>query len=339
MLEDLKKIRNGESLTEEEMAGAIRTIMEGGASEGQTGAFLMGLSQRGETEEEITGAAKILREKVTRIQAPEDAVDCCGTGGDGAGTYNISTGVALVAAACGVPVAKHGNRAASSRSGAADVLEHLGVNLDLPVKALETALRKYNFCFLMAPRHHTAMKHVVPVRRQLGFRTVFNLLGPLANPANTHRQLIGVYDRKWLVPMAGALKRLGSKKALLVHGRDGLDEITLTGPTDIAMLDNGQISEFTVEPADFGLEPVSMQNLKGDDAAYNADALKSVLEGDKSAYRDMIIANTAAVLLVHGSEKDLKKASMRAAKNIDNGKAMEVLNQYINYSQQHNENT
>jgi anthranilate phosphoribosyltransferase len=339
MIHILKKIQQGTALTEKEMAEAMSIIMEGGASEAQTGAFLTGLSVRGETSEEISGAARTMREKALKINAPKDAVDCCGTGGDGAGTLNISTAVAFVAAGCGVPVAKHGNRASSSKSGAADVLEYLGVNLEMPVKALEKALKKYNYCFLMAPHHHTATKYVVPVRRQLGFRTIFNLLGPLSNPAGTRRQLLGVYDKKWLLPMAEALRRLGSEKAWIVHGKDGLDEITLTGQTDMAMLENGDIAMATLEPVNFGLDKISPAEIKGGDAAHNAAALMKVLEGEPGAYRDMVVANAAAVLLVHGSEKDLAKAAGKAARSIDSGQSLGVLNNYINFSKQAHEYT
>ncbi len=339
MIEYLKKLQQGSVLTEEEAAGSLRLIMNGNASEAQIGAFLMALSLRGETSAEITGAAKVLREKVLTIKAPADAVDCCGTGGDGAGTLNISTGVALVAAACGVPVAKHGNRAASSNCGTADVLEHLGVNIDLPADALEKALKDIGFCFLMAPRHHQAMKYVVPVRRQVGFRTIFNLLGPLANPAGTACQLIGVFDKKWLLPMAEALRELGSRRAWIVHGHDGLDEITLTGPTEITVLEKGNISDATLEPDSFGLPRIKPEDITGNDAAYNARALQEVLEGKDNAYRNMILANTAAVLLVHGSETDLKNAVKRAASAIDVGDAKKLLNRYIDFSRSCNVNS
>lgn len=337
MINYLKKIHQGLALSEKEMAKSIEIIMDGKASEAQSGAFLMGLSMRGETTDEITGAAKVMRNKVLRIRSPKDSVDCCGTGGDGTGTYNISTTVALVSAACGVPIAKHGNRAASSQSGAADVLEALGVNLDLPPAALEAALKKYNFCFLMAARHHMAMKYVVPVRRQLGFRTIFNILGPLANPANTKRQLIGVFDKKWLVPLAQSLKKLGSERAWIVYGHDGLDEISLTGPTEVAMLDNGEIAQVVLEPVNFGLEKVKLEDLKGGNKEVNARALRDVLKGKDNAYRQIVLANAAAVLVVHGSEKDLKTAVKKAATAIDSGKALNTLESYIEFSNQNHE--
>jgi len=320
-----------QSLSEQEMQDAMAPIMEGNASEDEIAAFLTAMAQRGETVDEITGAARILRTKAATIKAPEDALDCCGTGGDGIGTYNISTAVALVAAACGVPVAKHGNRAASSKSGAADALEALGINLDVPHEKLSAALEQFNFCFLMAPRHHEALKHVVPVRKKLGFRTIFNLLGPLANPADTKLQLIGVFDPKWLIPMAETLNRLGTKRAWLVHGSDGLDEITTTGPTRIVTLDNGAVTERTLTPEDFGLPIAKSEDLLGGDAAENAQALKDLLAGKPSAYRDIVLANTAAVLNVHGNTA-LTAGVTAAAEAIDSGRAQDVLARYREFT-------
>jgi anthranilate phosphoribosyltransferase len=333
--ESLKKISQGSVLSEEEMAGSMREIMGGRVSDTDLASFLTRLAQRGETTDEITGAARVLREKVDMIDAPDDTVDCCGTGGDAAGTYNISTAVALVVAACGVPVAKHGNRAASSKSGAADVLEALGVNLDMPKSWLEQALRNYNFCFLMAPRHHLAMKHVTPVRKALGFRTIFNLLGPLANPAGTRTQLIGVFDQKWTAPMAAALKSLGTKNAWVVHGSDGLDEITLSGPTYVSTLDeDGTLGEMMLTCDDFGLPRINLADIHGGDAAENAAALRALLEGEKTPYRDIVLANAAAVLALHAGTKDLKQFVKKAAEAIDNKSALAVLENYISFSQQ-----
>ena len=325
-------MQHGAVFNENEAYAAVHVIMDGNATEAQIGAFLMGMAVRGETPAEIAGAALVMRDKALTILAPENAVDCCGTGGDFAGTYNISTAVALVAASCGVPVAKHGNRAASSRSGTADVLEALGINLDLDIHALEDALERFNFCFLMAPRHHEAMKHVVPVRKQLGTRTLFNLLGPLANPAGTKRQLIGVYDRKWLAPMAEALRLLGSECAWIVHGSDGLDEITLTGETFIAVLEDGKITERTLSPADFGLEACQPKDLKGGAPEENAAALRWILEGERNAYRDVVLANVAAVLAVHGSTPELKQGVNKASEAIDSGKSLMTLNEYASFS-------
>ncbi|MCB1529858.1 MAG: anthranilate phosphoribosyltransferase [Rhodospirillales bacterium] len=332
----LQKVKDGAVLTEEEMEAAMHVMMAGGASEGQMADFLTALARRGETAGEITGAAKVLRQKALSIKAPEDALDCCGTGGDSAGTYNISTAVAIVSAACGVPVAKHGNRAASSKSGAADVLEALGVHLDVEKDRLERALEDIGFCFLMAPQHHEAMKHVAKVRKELGFRTIFNLLGPLANPAGTQYQLIGVFDEKWLLPLAETLKNLGTKRAWVVHGTDGLDEITTTGPTKIAVLEGGKITEKTLRPEDFGLPVAVPEALKGGDAQENARALKALLKGEKSAYRDIVLANVAAVLTIHGTVNDLKDGVRTAANALDTKKALSILNQYIVLSSEGN---
>ncbi len=328
----LTKISQGAVLSEDEMVEAMTEIMNGKVNEDDLKSFLTGLSERGETVDELTGAARVLRAKLDPIDAPRGTVDCCGTGGDGAGTYNISTAVALVAAACGVPVAKHGNRAASSKSGTADVLEMLGVNLDLPKARLEEALRDFNFCFLMAPRHHTAMKHVAPVRKALGFRTIFNLLGPLVNPAGANRQLVGVYDRKWIVPMAQALQNLGSDRAWVVHGTDGLDEITLSGATHLAALHNDNVSESLLRVGDFGLPRIRLDAIKGGDAADNASALMRVLRGEKSSYRDIVMANAAAVLYISGTARDLRDGVRRSAQAIDSKGALDVLENYIAFS-------
>ena len=323
----LSKITDGQALAEDDMAACIELLMDGKVENEQAGQFLTALARRGETASEIAGAAKTLRKLASTIDAPDGAIDCCGTGGDGLQTYNISTAVALVAAGCGVPVAKHGNRSASSKSGAADVLEKLGVNLSMEKGKLEKALKELNFCFLMAPNHHAAMKNVSEVRKSLGTRTIFNLLGPLANPANAKKQLIGVYDSKWLRPMAEALQSLGTTKAMIVHGADGLDEISLSAPTDAIILENGAITERKFAPSDFGLGFIMPDFIKGGDAAQNADALKALLEGKKSAYRDMVLANTAALLWVNDNT-DFKDGVKIAAEAIDSGKALQVLESY-----------
>lgn len=335
----LEKIQSGVPLSRTDMSEAVGQIMDGRCSEAEIAAFLMGLSVRGETPDEIAGAALALRERAVTIKAPAGTVDCCGTGGDHSGSYNISTAVALVAAACGVPVAKHGNRASTSKSGAADVLEALGVHLDVPTAHLEEALRVLGFAFLMAPRHHQAMKHVVPVRKALGVRTLFNLLGPLANPAGTKRQLMGVYDRKRVLPIAQTLQQLGSEAAWVVHGSDGLDEITVTGETYFARLENGQITEGVLTPEDFGLPRSPLESLRGGDAQTNARAMLAMLEGQKSAYRDIVIANTAAVLVIAGKfpHDALKDAARFAAAAIDAGKALTVLNAYKDFTLEHRE--
>ncbi len=330
----LKKIQEQHSLSEHEMIEAMSLVMEGQCSEAEVAALLMGLAVRGETVQEISGAAQVMRSKALTISAPEGAVDCCGTGGDNSGTYNISTAVALVAAACGVPVAKHGNRAASSKSGAADVLEALGVNLGVPYQQLEQALETFGFAFLMAPRHHEAVKHVIAVRKVLGVRTIFNLLGPLANPAGTRRQLIGVYDRKWLLPMAETLQRLGTECAWVVHGADGMDEITVCEKTFVARLEGGAIHEDVLTPEDFGLPRATPESLKGGDAFINAQALLGVLKGSAGAYRDIVLANTAAVLIIAGKFPfgAYREAARFAAEIIDSGKALTLFESYRDFT-------
>jgi len=321
-------------LTEEQMITAMTTIMNGQSSDADIESFLQDIAAREASTDEITGAARVMRQKAAAIEAPYNAVDCCGTGGDSSGTYNISTAVAIVSAACGVPIAKHGNRAASSKSGAADVLEALGVNLDISKDKLEDALKLYNFCFLMATNHHSAIKHVMPARKAIGTRTIFNMLGPLANPAGTRLQLLGVYSKDILMPMAESLLKLGTKSAWVVHGQDGLDEISTTAPTDIAILREGEIIQKTITPEHFGLEPSSLDKLKGGDAQTNASALRQVLEGQKCAYRDIVLANTSAVLNIAGKTDDLVEGVTTAAKAIDSGHAYQLLKDYISFTRE-----
>lgn len=328
----LKLLRTGAPLSSADATIAISDILDGNTTPAQTGAFLMSLSQRGETVDEIVAAAKILRARATTIQAPANSVDCCGTGGDHSGSYNISTAVGFVVAACGVPVAKHGNRAASSQSGAADVLESLGLNLDLSPEKCEAALKQFGFCFLMAPKFHGSLKPLSALRKELGFRTIFNLLGPLANPANTHQQLLGVFDKSWVRPMADALQKLGTTSALVVHGSDGMDEITLTGVTYCAQLKDGQINEFTLSPADFGLTTIKAEDILGGDAATNAQAMLDLFEGKASAYRDIVLANASATLVLCGKATSYAEGVALAANAIDNGSTHKVLTDYISYS-------
>lgn len=326
----IEQLEQSIDLTEDQMTRAMTQIMDGTAKPDHIESFLILLHNKGETIAELTGAARVMREKASTIKAPYGAVDCCGTGGDGANTYNISTATALTAAACGVPIAKHGNRASTSQSGAADVLETLGVNLEIAPSVEEEALNTLNFAFLMAPMHHPAMAHVKDIRKQLSHRTIFNLLGPLANPAKTRLQLIGVYDRTLLIPFAQVLKNLGTKRAWVVHGSDGLDEITTTGETYIAKLDeDGTITETTVSPTDFGLKTTTLDKLTGGSAEDNAKALRAVLEGHKSAYRDIVLANTAAILVIHGKCDTLKKGVTKAAEALDSGAANQLLKDYV----------
>lgn len=331
----LLRIQNHKTLSTSEMVDVMSDIMDGQWENEHIAAFLMGLSVRGETIDEITGAATVMREKALRIHAPENSVDCCGTGGDGLGTYNISTAVAIIVAACGVPVAKHGNRSASSKSGAADVLEALGVNLDIPQTFLEDALKRFNFAFLMAPRHHSAMRYVVPVRKTLGVRTIFNVLGPLSNPAQAKHQLIGVFDKDLVSPIAHVLQKLGAKSAWVVHGSDGLDEITITGETYCAKLMNGKIEECVLHPRDFGLQSCDIKDLIGGNADENAQALKDLLHGMPSAYRDIVVANASAVMMIAGKYSCLLEASQQVQNAVDSGEALKLLDDYIDFTNKH----
>ncbi len=321
----LAQLANGATLSEADAEAAFEVIMSGQATHGQMGAFLMALRVRGETVEELTGGARILRAKVLKVDAPPGAIDTCGTGGDSAGTYNISTAVALVVAACGVPVAKHGNRAVSSKSGTADVLAELGVNLDAAPETIARALREANIGFLFAQKHHTAMKHVAPIRAELAQRTIFNLIGPLSNPALATRQLMGVYAKKWIVPLAETLNRLGSERAWVVHGSDGLDEITTTGVSYIADLKDGQVTTFEITPEDAGLKYAKPEELKGGDAATNAGAMRTLLFGRGGPYRDIVTLNAGAALLVAGKVTDLKEGVAMALDGLMSGRARKAL--------------
>lgn len=328
----IENLGQGLVLNEQDSADAFDIMMRGAADEAAMARFLTLLAERGETVGEITQAARVMRDKSVKIAAPADAIDCCGTGGDGLHTLNISTAVSLVVAACGVPVAKHGNRSATSRAGAADVLEALGANLTLPPRRLEEALARFDFCFLMAQQHHPAMKHVAAVRKALGRRTIFNLLGPLANPAATKRQLIGVFAPEWQHPMAQALHALGTTRAWVIHGADGLDEISLNADTHVVELADGAIRAFTLTRADFGLPAVSAADIKGGDAAYNAARLRTLLGGGQDSYRHSVLANAAATLMVAQRAGTLKQAVALAAAQIDNGNALKLLDDYIHFS-------
>ena len=322
----LAKVGNGEKLSLAEAERAFDIMTSGNATPAQMGAFLMGLKVRGETAEELAGGAKVLRNKVQRVQAPEGAIDIVGTGGDHHGTYNVSSCSALVVAGAGVPVAKHGNRAFTSKSGAADVLNALGINLDLPIETLEKSLMVAGVCFLMAPRHHSAMRNVAGPRVELApSRTIFNLLGPMSNPALVKRQLVGVFDRRWLRPVAEALGQLGLERALVVHGQDGMDEITTTTATWAASLENGKVTEIEIAPEEAGLPRASLAALKGGDPMHNADAIRGVLAGQRNAFRDIVVLNSAAALMVAGKAKDLKQGAEMAVASIDGGKARKAL--------------
>ncbi|MBL0372990.1 anthranilate phosphoribosyltransferase [Rhizobium sp. KVB221] len=324
----IAKIASGTPLTAEEACEAFDIMMSGEATPTQIGALLMGLRVRGETVDEIRGAVMTMRSKMLKVQAPEGAVDIVGTGGDGAHTYNISTLASLIVAGCGVPVAKHGNRAVSSKSGTADALSALGVKLDISPDATQRCIVDAGIGFMFAQAHHSAMRFVGPSRVELGTRTIFNLLGPLSNPAGAKRQLLGVYDRQWLRPMAEVLKSLGSTHVWVVYG-SGLDEITLTGPTDVVALENGEIREFTLQPSDFGMAEITLADIRGGDGEHNAAALKAVLEGAQNAYRNISVANAAAALIVAGKASDIMQGVKLAEQSITSGAAKAALDRLI----------
>jgi anthranilate phosphoribosyltransferase len=325
----LNRLADGQCLSADEAEAAFAVIMSGEATPAQIAGMLMALRLRGETVDEITGAVRTMRAKMDKISAPAGAMDVVGTGGDGSGTYNISTGAAFVVAGAGVPVAKHGNRALSSKSGAADVLSSLGVNLDAPFPVIEKAIAEAGIGFLMAPRHHSAMRFVGPVRVEMGVRTIFNILGPLSNPAGVKRQFTGVFSRQWVRPMAETLANLGCEAAWVVHGSDGLDELSTTGPSYVAQLSDGKISEFEVTPGDAGLPTATMADIKGGDPEANAKALRALLAGQPGAYRDIVLFNAAASLLVAGKAADLKQGVQLAAKSIDDGAAQAALDKLV----------
>ncbi len=325
----LAKLALGATLSEAEAETAFGIIMSGDATPAQIGGFLMGLRVRGETVAEITGAVRVMREKALKIDAPPDAIDIVGTGGDASGTLNISTGAALVVAGCGVPVAKHGNRALSSRCGSADVLAALGVNLDADTHLVERAIREAGIGFLLAPRHHSAMRHVAGPRVELGTRTIFNILGPLSNPAGVRAQFSGAFSRQWIEPMAEVLGKLGSTRAWVVHGADGLDELTTTGPSAVAELKAGTVRTFEVVPADAGLPVASAESLRGGDAETNAAAMRAMLGGERGPFRDVVLYNAAAALIVADRVSDLKAGVAMAAAAIDSGRARATLERLV----------
>ena len=333
MADDFKvliaKVATGASLSREEAASAFDRMMSGEATPSQMGGLLMALRVRGETVDEITGAVTTMRAKMLGVKAPPGAVDVVGTGGDASGSFNISTCAAFIVAGCGVPVAKHGNRALSSKSGAADVLQALGVKIDVNADEVGRCIREAGIGFMFAPAHHPAMKNVGPTRVELGTRTIFNLLGPLSNPAGVKRQMVGTFSRHWVEPMAQVLKNLGSESIWVVHGSDGLDEITTSGPTTVAALENGKVRTFEITPEDAGLKRTKAEALKGGDAEHNARALLDVLKGKHGPFRDVAIINAAAALIVAGKAKDLKTGATLAAHSIDSGEAEGRLDRLI----------
>ncbi len=325
----IAKVANAQSLSADDAQAAFDIVMSGEATPSQIGGFLMALRVRGETVDEITGAVRTMRSKMTRVSAPDDAIDIVGTGGDAVGTYNVSTCAALVAAGAGLKVAKHGNRALSSKSGAADVLMALGVNIEIPPEAISRCIDDAGVGFMFAPAHHAAMRHVGPTRVELGTRTVFNLLGPISNPAGTKRQVVGVFSRDWVEPLAHVFANLGAERVWVVHGEDGLDELTTTGPSLVAEMNNGKVSTFELNPADAGLATCALDDLKGGDAEVNAAAIRDVLSGTKSAFRDIVIFTTAAALVVADKSADLKEGAAQAAEAIDSGAAASALDRLV----------
>ena len=325
----IAKVATGATLSQEEARAAFDALLSGEVTPSQAGAFLMALRVRGEALDEITGAAAAMRARMLPVKAPADAIDIVGTGGDHSGTYNISTLAAFIVAACGVPVAKHGNRAASSKSGAADVLSALGVTIGREPHTLERCLEQAGLCFMFAQTHHASMRHVAPFRVELGTRTIFNLLGPLTNPAGVQRQLLGVFSDVWIEPLARVLGQLGSQKVWVVHGSDGLDEITTTGETHVAAIENGTFSRFTIHPESVGIPLADPRDLKGADPEHNARAMRAVLDGEKSAYRDIAVLNAGASLVVAEKARDLKEGVAMAVDAIDSGAAKATLDKLV----------
>jgi anthranilate phosphoribosyltransferase len=328
----LAKVATGTALSREEAAHAFDRMMSGDATPSQMGGLLMALRVRGETVDEITGAVAAMRARMLTVVAPEGAVDVVGTGGDASGSYNISTCAAFIVAGAGVPIAKHGNRALSSRSGAADVLGALGVKIDLTPSEITRCIYEAGIGFMFAPAHHPATKNVAATRLELGTRTIFNLLGPLSNPAGVKRQMIGVFSRHWVEPLAQVAKNLGAERIYVVHGSDGLDEITTSGPSYVAELNNGAVRTFELNPEELGLKKAKPESLRGGDAEANASALRSVLQGKDGAYRDIAVLNAAAALVVAGRAENLKDGVAVAKKSIDSGDAESRLDRLVSIS-------
>ncbi|MGV8936998.1 MAG: anthranilate phosphoribosyltransferase [Allorhizobium sp.] len=324
----IAKVANNQALDRDEASAAFEILMSGEASPAQVGGFLMALRVRGETVAEIAGAVATMRAKMLPVAAPDDAIDIVGTGGDGTGTYNISTLAALITAGAGVPVAKHGNRALSSKSGAADSLSALGVKLDIGPAAIARCISEAGIGFMFAQLHHAAMRHVGPARVELGTRTIFNLLGPLSNPAGVRKQLLGVFAPEWVLPLAQVLRDLGTQSAWVVHG-SGLDEITTTGITKVAALEHGEIREFYLSPSDFGVDTVELAALKGGDGIYNAAALRSVLSGSRNAYRDVALCNAAAALVIAGKAGSITDGMEMATTALDSGATAAALDKLV----------
>lgn len=325
----IAKVSDGNALSQEDARAAFEIILSGEATPSQLGGFLMALRVRGESVAEVTGAVATMRSKMLPVSAPDDAIDIVGTGGDNSGSYNISTCTAIVVAGCGVPVAKHGNRSLSSKSGAAEALSELGVNIDIGPSRISECIDQAGIGFMFAPAHHAAMKHVGPTRVELGTRTIFNILGPLSSPAGVRKQMTGVFAPVWLEPVAEVLRNLGTERAWIVHGSDGMDEITTTGPTAVTELKDGVIRSLEIAPEDVGLKRSDPADLKGGTPTENAKALREVLGGAKNAYRDVVLFNAAASLVVAGACEDLKDGVSIAGQSIDNGSAADRLERLV----------
>jgi len=328
----LTRTAGGHALTGDEMTAAMKILLAGEANDAEIAGFFMALRTRGETVAEITAAATVMRDLALKVEAPPDAIDTCGTGGDGADTFNISTAVALIVAGCGVPVAKHGSTAATSKSGSAEVLSALGVKLDIRPALISRCITEANVGFMFAPLHHRAVANVAQVRKSLGVRTIFNLLGPLSNPAGAKRQLMGVFARDLLPQIAEVMGGLGVARAWVVHGADGLDELTTTGPSYVAQLDNGAVTQFTVTPEQAGLPGARPGDLKGGAPEQNADAIRHLLDGEAGAFRNIALLNAAAALIVANKTTTLKDGVEQAAAAIDSGKAKKALDDLVRIS-------
>lgn len=332
----IAELAGGAILMADEAMRLFGLMMSGDLTPAQTGAVLMALRVRGESVGELAAGARVLREKMVRVSAPVGAIDTCGTGGDGSGTLNISTAAALVVAAAGVPVAKHGNRSLSSKSGSSEVLHELGVNIELSPDDIRHCIDAAGIGFMMAPRHHGAMRHVAGARMELGTRTIFNLLGPLCNPAGVRHQLLGVFDGSWTMPLAEVLHELGSERAWVIHGHGGLDEMSLTGPTEVAELKDGKVTMFAVKPEDAGIEQQPLEALKGGDPAFNARAIRLLLDGSRDpsvdAFRSAVLLSASAALVVAERASNLKDGVDQAAMALDDGAAAQVLNRLVEAS-------
>ncbi len=329
-----EKVTSGLTLSEDEAREAFACIMQGCVSEIELAAFLGALKARRETVDEIAGAVSAMRALMVPVTAPEGAIDVVGTGGDAKGTFNISTATAFVLAGAGIPVAKHGNRAVSSKSGAADVLEKLGVNIKVPTERLTQCFERAGLAFLWAPVHHPAMRYAAPVRQALKLRTIFNLLGPLSNPASTKRQLIGTYSADWLIPMAEVMKRQGALHVWAVHGADGMDELSTTGVSHVVELKGGKLSSFDVHPNDAGLPEAKISDLQGGTPEDSATAMRALLRGKPGPFRDIVLFNAAAAFIIAGKAESLKEGAALAARSLDHGRAEKALDALIAASQE-----